>query len=72
MIKWKLINLLVNHLIKNKKIFWSGNMFPRVNTIDSNLLKLKDLFGKEINNSFYLSNQIGSLLLSHKYFIEFN
>ena len=45
-------------------------MFPRVNTIDSNLLKLKDLFGKEINNSFYLSNQIGSLLLSHKYTIE--
>ena len=47
-------------------------MFPRVNTIDSNLLKLKDLFGKEINNNFFLSNQIGSLLLSHKYFIEFD
>ena len=56
--------------MKIKIFFWWGNIFPRVNTIDGNLLELKDLFGKDINNSYYLSNQIGSLLISHKHTIE--
>ena len=41
-------------------------MFPRVNTIGSSILKIKDLFGKKINNKVYLSNQIRKSFIKSK------